>query len=141
MEQMEHTMKEDRGKNGRRPVFLHKRDIVILLVAAIVAVVLWLVLTRGSDAGAVARVTIGLGDAQRSEEIALNADGVHNLMAELPVHLQVQDGAIRFVHSECPDHLCEDFGWLRYDGDWAACLPAGVVVRIGDTPLPQSLGE
>lgn len=127
-------MRQDQGKAGRRPVFIRRREVVILLVVAVLAAVLWLVLARGSTAGAVARVTIGLGDTQRSEEIALAADGVHSLMADLPVHLQVQDGAIRFVHAECPDHLCEEFGWLRYDGDWAACLPAGVVVRIGDTP-------
>jgi len=28
------------------------------------------------------------------------------------------------VDSPCPDHLCENFGWLSRAGDWAACLPA-----------------
>ena len=32
------------------------------------------------------------------------------------VHLQVKDGAIAFLDSQCPDHVCEQFGWLDKDG-------------------------
>ena len=46
------------------------------------------------------------------------------------IHLQVEDGGIRFVDSPCPDHLCEGFGVLRRAGDWAACLPARASVTI-----------
>ena len=46
------------------------------------------------------------------------------------VHLQVKDGAIAFLDSQCPDHVCEQFGWLDKDGAWAACVPAGVYVVV-----------
>ena len=46
------------------------------------------------------------------------------------VHLQVKDGAIAFLDSQCPDHICEQFGWLDKDGAWAACVPAGVYVVV-----------
>ena len=49
------------------------------------------------------------------------------------VHLQVKDGAIAFLDSQCPDHVCEQFGWLDKDGAWAACVPAGVYVVVEDT--------
>ena len=42
------------------------------------------------------------------------------------VHLQVKDGAIAFLDSQCPDHVCEQFGWLSEQDAWAACVPAGV---------------
>ena len=36
------------------------------------------------------------------------------------VHLQVKDGAIAFLDSQCPDHVCEQFGWLSEQDAWAA---------------------
>lgn len=49
------------------------------------------------------------------------------------VHLQVKDGAVAFMDSQCPDHVCEQFGWLDKDGAWAACIPAGVYVVVEET--------
>ena len=46
------------------------------------------------------------------------------------VHLQVKDGAIAFQDSQCPDHVCEQFGWLSQKDAWAACVPAGVYVQL-----------
>ena len=47
-------------------------------------------------------------------------------------NVPLQNGAIAFVESPCPDHLCEGFGWLSRAGDWAACLPAEASVTIED---------
>ena len=49
------------------------------------------------------------------------------------VHLQVKDGTIAFQDSQCPDHVCEQFGWLSKEGAWAACVPAGVYVVVETT--------
>ena len=46
------------------------------------------------------------------------------------VHLQVKDGAVAFQDSQCPDHVCEQFGWLSQKDAWAACVPAGVYVKL-----------
>lgn len=62
---------------------------------------------------------------------SLTDDGVHDVDTGLyTVHLEIADGAIRFTDSPCPDHNCEGFGWLRNEGDWAACLPAQAVLTI-----------
>lgn len=44
--------------------------------------------------------------------------------------LEVKDGAVRFVDSVCPDHICENTGWLRLEGEAAVCAPAGVAVTV-----------
>ena len=44
--------------------------------------------------------------------------------------LEVTDGRIRFRQSGCPDKICVHSGWLSKKGQTAACLPAGVSVRI-----------
>ena len=49
--------------------------------------------------------------------------------AALPVTLEVKDGAVRFVNSVCPDHICENTGWLRLEGEAAVCAPAGFPSR------------
>ena len=46
------------------------------------------------------------------------------------IHLRVENGGIAFVDSPCPDHLCEGFGTLKNEGDWAACMPAKASVTI-----------
>ena len=66
-----------------------------------------------------------------SETLSLDED--HDYLYDVGdyvVHLQVKDGAIAFLDSQCPDHICEQFGWLDKDGAWAACVPAGVYVVV-----------
>ena len=60
-------------------------------------------------------------------------DGILYDVGNYVVHLQVKDGAIAFLDSQCPDHVCEQFGWLDKDGAWAACVPAGVYVVVETT--------
>ena len=42
----------------------------------------------------------------------------------------IRDGAVCFFHSDCPDRLCEKFGWLKDSGAFAACLPNRVTLEI-----------
>ena len=49
------------------------------------------------------------------------------------VTVEVTDGAVRFQDSECPDRVCVNSGWLKRAGDTAACVPAGVVLRVTGT--------
>lgn len=112
--------------------FFRKRDLI--LIAAVLALAAGFFVYRRFTAttGTAAQITVGL--ISQEQTIALyNLDqdrSIEITNASLPVHLEVKGGKIRFVGSECPDHDCEGFGWLRNEGDWAACLPAGVVVRI-----------
>lgn len=41
-----------------------------------------------------------------------------------------KDGSIAFVESDCPDKLCIHAGRLKTAGQFAACLPNGIVVKI-----------
>ena len=46
------------------------------------------------------------------------------------VTLLVRDGGICFGEADCPDRLCVRSGRLTRAGDAAACVPAGVMVRV-----------
>lgn len=41
-----------------------------------------------------------------------------------------QDGSIAFVESDCPDKVCIHAGKLKTAGQFAACLPNGIVMKI-----------
>ena len=46
------------------------------------------------------------------------------------IHLDIKNGAIAFIHRECPDHICERFGYIKNVGESAICLPAQASVTI-----------
>ena len=48
----------------------------------------------------------------------------------VPVHLETEHGRIRFVDVDCPDHICENTGWLSLEYQSAVCMPNRTVVTI-----------
>ena len=44
--------------------------------------------------------------------------------------IEIKDGQVRFIEAPCQNKLCILSGWLRHDGETAACLPNGVTVNV-----------
>lgn len=90
---------------------------------------LWLAFGQGRGGTALyATADFGMGIVER---IPLDTDYDYFYEAGgYIVHLQVKDGAIAFLDSQCPDHVCEEFGWLSQPGQWACCVPAQVYVEV-----------
>ena len=122
-------MSKPKAEPRRKP----RRWLVNALFAAVVLLAaggLWLALGRQSPAGsqAVAVADFGMGAV---ETIPLDTDyDYYYEVGDYIVHIQVKDGAAAFLDSQCPDHVCEDFGWLSRPGQWACCVPAGVYLSI-----------
>lgn len=111
--------------------FFKKKDLIFIAVILTIAAAVWLLTAQNArTTGTTAIVSIGYGDERRELTIPLEQGGIYPIDAALPVTLEVKDGAIRFIDSVCPDHRCESFGQLRHEGDWAACVPAGVSIQI-----------
>ena len=71
------------------------------------------------------------GDSNDSLVFDLDKDATYDIdTGYLTVHIQVQDGAARFIDSPCHDHICEGFGWISEVYDWAACIPAQAMLTI-----------
>lgn len=45
-------------------------------------------------------------------------------------YVSIQDGDAFVTDSVCDNKTCVQMGRLRYQNDWAACLPNGVMLRI-----------
>ena len=116
------------GSKGLKP---WTKNLVFALVLLAVAAALYFGVREaqgGKESGLEAIVDFGDGI---TETLPLDTD--HDYVYDVGnyvVHLQVKDGAIAFLDSQCPDHVCEQFGWLDKDGAWAACVPAGVYVVV-----------
>ena len=48
----------------------------------------------------------------------------------LRVVIRVQGNRVRFESSGCPDQVCVHSGWLDKAGQSAACVPAGIALRV-----------
>lgn len=104
-----------------------KKNFLFAAVIILLAVVISLFTARG-EAGARAKIEISGGETQY---LSLAKDGVYAIEgAALPVTLEVKDGKVRFIDSQCPDHICEGFGWVSTEYDTAVCMPAGVVLSV-----------
>lgn len=71
------------------------------------------------------------GDENTVWDFSLDENNVYDVdTGYLTVHIEVKDGAARFVSSPCPDHICEHYGWLSQEDQSATCLPARAVLSI-----------
>ena len=114
-----------------RPCAKRRRLIVNAAFAAAVllaAGLAWWALRRSSGPALYARADFGMGAV---EMLPLDTDYDYYYQVDgYIVHLQVRDGAVAFLDSQCPDHVCEAFGWLSEPGQWASCVSAGVMVTV-----------
>lgn len=106
-----------------------QKNLLFAAVLLLAAVVLFWAL-RGRKQGKALVAVADFGDGI-TENIPLDKDYDYLYdVGDYVVHLQVKDGAIAFQDSQCPDHVCEQFGWLSQKDVWAACVPAGVYVQL-----------
>ena len=100
--------------------------VVILAIAAVL-----LVVRRVHASGSGLRAELIYGDNNTTMNLPLDVDETYDVdTGYYTVHIQIKDGAARFVDSPCPDHICEGFGWLSNEVQTATCLPARAVLTI-----------
>ncbi|EJX08943.1 secreted protein containing DUF1312 [gut metagenome] len=107
-----------------------KTNLIFAGVLLLLALVLFL-LTKNRAEGTKAVLTVGTNEGNKTIELVLSKDQMLDIEAKnLTVHVEIRDGRIRFVHSACPDHICEREGWLSKEGDTASCLPAPASILV-----------
>lgn len=111
----------------------HKNALANILFAVIVlaaAAGLLLLRNAGTKGGTLGAELI-YGDDNATMSIPLDKNAVYDVdTGYYTVHIEVADGAARFIDSPCPDHVCESFGWLANENQTATCLPARAVLTI-----------
>jgi hypothetical protein len=85
---------------------------------------------------------LAYGDTGRPEQVAVQTDEGEflyplNQDRTIPVSgplgetvIEIHDEEVRIVESPCRDQICVAAGTLESTGQWAACLPNRVFVRV-----------
>ena len=81
-------------------------------------------LMSGSGTGASAVIRV---DGEVYKEVDLAIDQVIEIGS---VRIEVKDGAIAFIESDCTAHTCVKAGWLSTPGASAACLPNRISITV-----------
>lgn len=108
--------------------FIKKRDVIIIAVAVIIAAV-FLAYTKYSPKKAGQSFKIYYNDNVIGE-YPLDKDRIITLEENPHVEIQVKNGSVGFIASDCPDKVCIKSGFLNRGGQSAACLPNKVMVVV-----------
>ena len=102
-----------------------------ILVAALAALALLLVpLTLAHGAESARDVIIEAPDG--TSVVPLGDDAELRIEGRVGVvEVVVRDGGVRVEEADCPDSVCVHTGTIDSPGSVIACVPNGVVVRIG----------
>jgi hypothetical protein len=102
---------------------LSKADIALFILIIVIAAA-GMILMSGSGGGSTAIVRV---DGKVYRQVDLGADQSFFIGN---VKIEVRDGAIAFIESDCPHKECVHAGWLRVPGASAACLPNRISIPV-----------
>lgn len=63
-------------------------------------------------------------------EVSLDKDKTFNIPQVPEMEFEVKEGKIAVIHSDCPDKICINAGYMGKVGQTAVCLPNKTSVRI-----------
>jgi len=69
------------------------------------------------------------------EEVALDVDRDLEL-TDVGMRVEVREGRIRVVESDCPQQVCVHAGWIRRGRQVIACVPNKVLITIESSEPP-----
>lgn len=111
--------------------FSKRSDLIIIAVILLVSAVSWVLYdTISKDKPVRAEIYYY---SQLVEVVDLDVS--ENRSFSIPQNLNVvfgidEKGSIAFIESDCPDKVCIKTGSLHRPGEYAACLPNGIILKI-----------
>ena len=100
----------------------------VAVIVAILAVVGVSVFAYGSDAD-----PTSVSIQSDGGEFLYPLGGQRLIEVDGPIghtHVEISGNRVRVTESPCRDKICVAAGWLENTGDWTACLPNRVFVRV-----------
>lgn len=111
---------------AKRP-FFSRIDIPIIAALLSAALVFFAWDHLGSSTASVCEVSL---DGQTIALLSLTEDNTYTFPQAPGVQVKVEEGAVCFLSSDCPDRTCVRTGWLREPGQYAICLPNRLMISI-----------
>lgn len=111
--------------------FFKKSDIAVIAVLLLCSLVVWLIYDNSTKGDAVKAEIYYYSQLVKTVPLDEHKDVVFSIDQESDVVLHISSkGKIAFIASDCPDKVCINTGELYKAGQYAACLPNGITVKI-----------
>jgi len=111
--------------------FFKKSDILIAAVLLIISLGVYLVYNSIYGQSETKAEIYYYSELVQTVELNAGEEEIFSVSQEPDVVFQISDdGEIAFIESDCPDKVCIKTGKLDTVGQYAACLPNGVVLKI-----------
>lgn len=125
--------------------FARKSDLVIISLIIVASLLFWLLYSNVfAKSGNLAEIYY---KTELVKTVALKTGNTESFSIEQVPHVVFQlyeDGSIAFIESDCHDKVCIQSGKLHLAGQFAACLPNQLYMKIissgsGDTDAPDMI--
>ena len=120
-----------KAEQQKRKIISKGGLIVLLLLIAGSVLLVW-IFTPKDDSIGTAQIMLD-GKCVKKIDLSAAKDYTFTLENCENVHFEIKNHQIRFVNVNCPDHLCEQFGFISHPGQTALCMPNRVSVTIVGT--------
>jgi len=111
--------------------FFKRTDIIIIACILIVSGALMGIYRFNMSEGDVKAELYYYNDLINTVDLSQGQERKFTIPQNENILLQVyEDGTIAFIESDCPDKVCIQTGRISKPGEFAACLPNGVIMKI-----------
>lgn len=111
--------------------FFKKTDIIIIVCILAVGLASWLTYSHFSSGRSVLAEIYYRSELVKTVDLSRGKEEVFSIPQDRNVIFHVfPDGRIQFEASDCPDKVCVNAGKLGTAGQFAACLPNEIVMKI-----------
>lgn len=122
---MDQDENREMEKSAPHPFYM-KKDLWIM-AAILAAALLAAFLLNRFQKGGLALIKV---DGRLVKTVSLDRDQTITLDQAPGVVIEVKNGAIGFIKSDCPDQICVQTGFISRQGQVAVCLPNKTVIEI-----------
>ncbi|MBO4889073.1 MAG: NusG domain II-containing protein [Firmicutes bacterium] len=110
--------------------YTDRKDLFLIISLLITAGLLYLLLS-GKPSSSVCEICL---DGEVIQTVSLTEDTTFSPEGIPEITLEIRNGKIRFLSSDCPDQICVKSGFISRPGEYAVCLPHRLMIRIPEDP-------
>lgn len=112
---------------------IRARDVIVMIAFTLIVAAIALVIALSGRKGETVFVT-------KDGETTSYPLGENRTIDFGSLKVVIEDGSVFVTDATCPDRLCEKTGRISESGRSIVCLPAGIVVRIGEREFDAVTG-
>lgn len=115
-------------KKTEKRKLLNKSDFIIILILLALSLLIFLFYNAVYNGDKVkAEIVI---DGKVVKEVSLERNMTFRIAEKPELEFEIKDNKIRFLHSDCPDKICVNTGFISKGGQTAVCLPNKTAIKI-----------